>query len=164
MRQLLLVPVCFAALAVPVAVLASGGDGGFDGIVHTLESKYHVHATRIPFIGLMSFVARRATGGGVSGMHVAEFDNFSANMDGDELNHMVEQKLGSGWERVIRETSRSGESQTLIFMKPEGERMGMFVLDADGHELDVVQISVDPKHLNESLSKYSKQPPADTQE
>ncbi len=157
MRPLVLVPVCFAALAVPVAVLASGGEGGFNGVVHTLETKYHVHATRIPFIGLISFAARRASGGGVSNMHVAEFDDFTANMDGDELNKMVEEKLGAGWERVIRETSRDGASQTLIFMKPEGDRMGMFVLDADGHELDVVQISVDPKHLTENVEKYRKQ-------
>jgi hypothetical protein len=83
-------------------------------------------------------------------------------MDGDELNHMVEEKLGTGWERVIRETSKDGAAQTLIFMKPQGERMGMFVLDADGHELDVVQISVDPSHLKESVAKYSKQPTGDS--
>ncbi len=32
--------------------------------------------------------------------------------------------------------------------------MGLFVLDLDGHEMDVVQISVDPNHLNENLGKY----------
>jgi len=164
MRALVLVPVCFVALAVPVAVLAGGGEGGFDGVVHMLESKYHVHATRIPFVGLMSFIAHRATHGGVSAMHVAEFDDFSATMDGDDLNQMVEEKLGAGWERVIRETSKDGAAQTLIFMKPEGERMGMFVLDADGHELDVVQISVDPSHLKESVAKYSKQSTEDRKE
>jgi hypothetical protein len=39
-------------------------------------------------------------------------------------------------------------------MHPEGDKMGMFVLDADGHELDVVQISVDPAHLAESVARY----------
>jgi hypothetical protein len=55
---------------------------------------------------------------------------------------------------VIRETSRKSNNQTLIFMHPEGPRMGLFVLDLDGHEMDVVQVSVDPNHLNESLGKY----------
>jgi len=32
--------------------------------------------------------------------------------------------------------------------------MGLFVLDLDGHEMDVVQVSVDPNHLNESIGKY----------
>jgi hypothetical protein len=32
--------------------------------------------------------------------------------------------------------------------------MGMFVLDLDGHEMDVVQMSVDPDHLSQSIGKY----------
>ena len=153
MRRFVFVAVCFVALLIPMAVLASGGELGFDGVVRTLEVKYHVRATRIPFMGLISLISRKATEGGVSNMHVAEFDDFSEAMDGEELNRMVEQKLGPTWERVIRETSRHGE-QTLIFMHPEGQRMGLFVLDASGNELDVVQISVDPAHLNDKLNEY----------
>ncbi len=154
MRRYLFVPVCFVSLLVPVVVLAGGADG-FDGVVSTIETKYHAHATRIPFLGLVSMISHQATEAGVSNLHVAEFDDFSANMDGEELNRLVESKLGQGWERVIRETSRNGKSQTLIFMHPEGSRMGMFVLDADGHELNVVQISVDPDHLAENIQHYS---------
>lgn len=154
MKRLVLIPVCFVALAVPVVVLASGAEGGFDGVVSSIESRYHVRAQRIPFLGLISFISHKATRGGVSGMHVAEIDNFHADLDGEELNRIVEQKLGSGWERVIRETSRQSNNQTLIFMHPEGPRMGLFVLDLDGQEMDVVQVSVDPHHLNENLGKY----------
>ena len=154
MRRFVFVLVCFVALLIPMAVLASGGEGGFDGVVRTLELKYHVRATRIPFMGLVSMISRRATEGGASDMHVAEFDGFSEETDGEELNRLVEQKLGPEWERVIRETSRYGESQTLIFMHPEGRRMGLFVLDASGHELDVVQVSVDPAHLSDKLNEY----------
>ena len=154
MRGFLLIPVCAVALAVPVVVLAGGSQGGFDGVVSTIESRYHIHATRIPFMGLISFVSRRATHGGVSGMHVAEFEHLSGPMDGAELNAIVQEKLGSGWERVVRETSRKGTEQTLIFMRPEGNRMGLFVVDYEGQEMDVVQVSVDPDHLNESVGRY----------
>jgi hypothetical protein len=154
MRRLVLIPICFLALAVPVVVLANGAQGGFDGVVSSIESRYHVHAQRIPFLGLIRFISHKATNGGVGGMHVAEIDDFHADVDGEELNKMVEQKLGSDWERVIRETSRKGNSQTLIYMHPEGPRMGLFVLDLDGHEMDVVEVSVDPNHLNENLGKY----------
>jgi len=149
-----MIPICFVALAVPVVVLAGSGGSGFDGVVNSLETRYQVHATRIPFLGLISLISRKATHNGVSGIHVAEFENFHGDVDGEELNSMVEQKLGHGWERVIRETSRRGGEQTLIFMHPEGNRMGLFVLDIDGHEMDVVQVSVDPDHLNENLSRY----------
>ena len=74
MRRLWLIPIGFVALLVPVAVLAGSGEGGFDGVVHSIESRYHVRATRIPFMGLVSLVSRKATHGGVGGLHVAEFD------------------------------------------------------------------------------------------
>ena len=154
MRRFLFIPVCFVALLVPVVVLAGGGEGGFDGVVRTIETKYHVRATRIPFIGLISFVSRQATHGGVSNIHIAEFEYFSPAIDGEELNQLVVSKLGASWERVIRETSRNSENQTLIFMRPEGSRMGLFVIDADGHDLNVVQVSVNPDHLNETINRY----------
>ncbi len=157
--------ICFVALLVPVVVLAGGSPVGFDAVVHTLETRYHAHATRIPFLGLVSLVSSAATRQGVGDLHVAEFDDFTASVDGDELNHIVEQKLGPGWERIIRETSRhnapEGASapergdQTLIFMHPEGSRVGLFVLDLDGREMDVVQVSVNPDHLNQSINQYS---------
>jgi hypothetical protein len=143
---------CGVVLIVPVAALA-GSDSGFNGVVNSIEGRYGVHATRIPFMFLVSLVAHKATNGGMSGVRIAEFDNFSAPVDGDELNAMVEQKLGAGWGRMIRETSR-GKEQTLIFAHPEGNRMGLFVVDLDGSELDVVQVSVDPSHLHATIDKY----------
>jgi hypothetical protein len=68
---------------------------------------------------------------------------------------MVEEKLGAGWERIIRETKREGNEQTLIFIYPEGDRMGLFVVDLDGHEMDVVQVSVDPNHLKEKIGSLN---------
>jgi hypothetical protein len=56
---------------------------------------------------------------------------------------------------MIRDTSRKGHEQTLIFIHPEGTRMGMFIVDLDGHEMDVVQVSVDPDHLQDSIGHYS---------
>jgi hypothetical protein len=134
-------------------VLASGATG-FDSVVSSIEIRFHAHATRVPFLCIASLVAHTATHGGVSGVHIAEFEHFSAQVDGDELNRMVEEKLGRGWERIIRETSRKGGQQTLIFAHPDGGRMGLFVLDLNGPELDVVQVSVDPDHLNESIARY----------
>jgi hypothetical protein len=155
MRRLIWIPICFIALLVPVVVLAGGSGAGFNGVVDSIESRYHVHATRIPFTGLVSFIARKGTHGGVGNLHVAEFEHFSAGVDGDELNQLVEEKLGEGWERIIRETSHhKGGEQTLIFVRPEGNRMGMFVVDLDSNNLDVVQLSVDPDHLSDSIDHY----------
>lgn len=154
MRRLWLIPIVMIALIVPVGVLAGGGEDGFDGVVQSIETRYHVHATRIPFLGLIGLVSRKATHEGVSGLRLAEFESFSEEVDGDELSQMVAEKLGSGWERMIRETSKQGNQQTLIFIHPEGERMGLFVVDLDGHEMDVVQVSVDANHLDDDIGRY----------
>ena len=142
------------AVIVPWVALAAGGEGGFDGVVNSIESRYRAHAMRIPFLGLASLVAGTATHGGVAGVHVAEFEHFPASVDGSELDRMVEEKLGQGWEPMIRETSRHGGEQTIIFAHSEGKRMGLFILDLNGNELDVVQVSVDPDRLNETIGKY----------
>src|ERR1035441_7188233 len=98
MKRLWLIPILLAALVVPAMVLAASGEG-FDGVVRSIENRYHVRATRIPFLGLVSLIARKATNNGVGNLHVAEFESFSGPVDGEELNRMVEQKLGNGWER-----------------------------------------------------------------
>lgn len=153
MRLWLWLPLCTAA-AVVLLVAMAPRETGFNGVVTSIESRYHSHATKIPMMGLLSTIALGATHGGVGDVHVAEFEHFSGPVDGDELNRVVEDRIGRGWDRMIRETSRNGKEQTLIFSRPEGSRMGLFVVDLDGHELDVVQVSVDPDHLNETIAQY----------
>ena len=60
MRPWLWIPICCVALLVPVIVLAGSGSG-FDGVVNSIESRYHVQATHIPFMGLASLIAYRAS-------------------------------------------------------------------------------------------------------
>ena len=145
---------CLVVVVPWIAHAAGAEGGGFDGVVSAVEHRYHAHATRIPFLWLASMVAGQATHGGVAGVHVAEFEHFDKAVDSEELNRMVEEKLGQGWQRMIRETSRHGNEQTLIFARPNGRRMGLFILDLDGSEMDVVQVSVDPDQLNQTISKY----------
>ena len=155
MRHLFWIPAILVALAVPAVVLAGSGNG-FDGVVNSIESRYSVHAHRIPFMGLISFIARRATHGEVGGVHVAEFEHFDKKVDGHELDRMVSKKVvGHGWERVIRETRREGGDQTLVFMRKEGKHMGLFVVDLDGHEMNVVQVSVDPEFVEANIQDFT---------
>jgi hypothetical protein len=155
-----LIPVGLAAVMTPAILLAAGGHGdwsgghGFDAVVHGIESRYGVHATRIPFMGLISGIAGISTHGGVHNLHVAEFENFPGPVDGDELNDLVANRVGEGWMRMIRETSRGGGDQTLIYIRPEGDRIGMLVVERDEHEMNVVQISVNPDKLDDEISHH----------
>jgi len=141
-------------IVVPWIAHAAGGGGGFDGVVSSIEHRYDVRATRIPCMGIASLVAGAVTHGGVAGVRVAEFEHFDKSADGEELNRIAEEKLGEGWQRIIRETSRHGNEQTLIFARSEGKRMALFILDLDGSEMDVVQVSVNPDNLSKTIDKY----------
>ena len=57
------IPIAAVVVLVPTAVVlaATGEGGGFDGVVDSIESQYHVHATRIPMMGLVSLIAGAAT-------------------------------------------------------------------------------------------------------
>ena len=157
-RYAIFLPLGLAAVMTPAIMLAAGGGGtGFDAVVHGIESRYHAHANRIPFMMLISGVAGIATHGGVRGLHVAEIENLTTPVDGAELNALVEQRVGPGWSRMIRDTTRSGgveSGQTLIYVRPDGDRMGMLVVDLEGREANVVQISVDPDHLSDEISQH----------
>ena len=153
-RFAMLVAIGLAAVMTPLILLAAGGGGGgFDSVVHGIESHYGVHATRIPFMGLMSGIAGIATHGGVRGLHVAEIEHLEGPVDGAELNALVEKRVGKGWERMIRETGKDGD-QTLIYVKPDGNRMGLLIVDRDSHEINVVQVSVGPDHLDDDMGQF----------
>jgi hypothetical protein len=153
-KRLLWIPIGLLVLGVPAVVMAGGGEG-FNGVVSGIEGRYHVRATRIPFLGLISLISGQATHHGVGDLHVADFENFSPDVDSSDLNSLVEDKLGPGWQCMIRETSRHGGEQTLIYVHPEGKRMGMFVLDRESNELNVVQVSVDPEHIDDDIGHYT---------
>ena len=155
----LLVPLGIAAVMTPAIMLAAGGNGqGFDAVVRSIELRYNAHATRIPFMGLISGIAGLSTHGGVRGLHVAEFEHFrgdgDAPVDGAEFNALIEKHVGQGWQRIIRESSRDGGEQSLIYVRPEGDHLGMMVVDLDGRELDVVQLSMNPDQLMNEVSKH----------
>ena len=149
-----LVAAGLTAVMTPAILLAAGGGMGFDAVVHGIESRYHVHATRIPFMGLISGIAGISTHGGVRGLHVAEIEHLEGPVDGAELNALVEQYAGAGWQRIIRETSRSGDEQSLIYVRPDGDRLKMLVVDLDNHEMNVVQMSMNPDRLADEMSNH----------
>jgi hypothetical protein len=143
------------AAMTPAILLAAGGAGvGFDAVVRGIETRYHAHANKIPFMGLMSLVAGHATHGGVRGIHVAEIEHLDGPVNGTELNALVAEHMGAGWQRIVRDTSRSGDEQSLIYVKPQGTRLGMLVVDLDHKDMNVVQISINPDKLSDEIIEH----------
>jgi len=134
-----------AAVLLPVAARAASGHD-FDDVVSAVEQRYSAHATRVPMMGLVSFCAHVATGGGVKGLKVAELDHLSAAPNPAQLEQLVTGSLGAGWQPFVKEVSRNGE-MNVIYAQPDGSAMRMMIADYEHGELDLVRVEVNGERL-----------------
>jgi hypothetical protein len=134
---------------VPVTGCAASGHD-FDAVVTAVQTRYPAHVQKVPLMGLISFCARVATGDGVKGMQVAEFENFRHAPDAAELDRLVSETLGSGWQRFVTTRDRNG-SVSLIFSQPDGRAMRLMIADYENGELDLVRIEVNGKRMQHWL-------------
>jgi hypothetical protein len=134
-----------AAVVLPINVRAASGHD-FDAVVSAVERRYDARAEKIPMMGLVSFCGWIATGGGVKGIRVAEFDHFAVPADTDELDKLVSSSLGGEWERMVTERTRN-QSLSLVYVQPDGHAMRMLIADYEHGELDVVRIEVNAERL-----------------
>ncbi len=130
---------------IPVSGCAASGHD-FDAVVSAVETRYPAHVERVPMMGLISFCARVATRDGVKGMQVAEFEGFRKAPDAAELDRLVSETLGSGWQRFVTEHDRNG-NVSLIFSQPDGEAMRLMIADYEHGELDLVRVEVNGKRM-----------------
>jgi hypothetical protein len=130
------------------AVVAVGAASGhdFDAVISAVEHRYEVRAERLPMMGFVSFIARVTTGGGVKGMKIAEFDHLGTVSDPAELEKLVGDSLGGGWQQFAVERSRNGED-SIIYVQPSGSAMRMLIADYEHGELDVVRVEVNGDRL-----------------
>lgn len=133
------------AVILPLTVRAAGNHD-FDAVVSAVEHRYDARAEKIPMMGLVSFCGWVATGGGVRGLKIAEFDHFSGPGDPAELDKLVNDSLGGDWQRFVAERERNGELN-LIYAQPDGHAMRMLIVDYEHGELDVVRVEVNADRL-----------------
>ena len=133
------------AVVLPLTVRAAGNHD-FDAVVSAVEQRYDARAERIPMMGLVSFCGWVATGGGVRGLKIAEFDHFVGPADPADLDKLVNDSLGGEWQRFVAERERNGE-MNLIYAQPDGHAMRMLIVDYEHGELDVVRVEVNADRL-----------------
>jgi hypothetical protein len=131
--------------AIPIAALASSPHD-FEAVITAVEHRYSAHVERVPMMGFVNFCAWVATGGGVKGMRVAEFDNLPEAPDSDELQKLVRDSLGPNWEPFVTSREANGEV-SVIYVQPVGGSMRMMIADYQSHELDLIRIEVNSDRL-----------------
>ncbi len=153
-----------AALMVAAMVMAATPQGGvkaasdddrsFHGLENAVETRWQGHAQHIPMQWLVSGAAGLYTHGGVSRLRVAEIDGLPKRLDGAELEAMAEKEMSAGWQRIIRDQSRDADEQSLIYVKPEGDRLAMMVVSFDHGEMDIVQMAIHPDQLSRQMRRW----------
>lgn len=134
-----------AAVVLPITMRAASGHD-FEDVVSAVQTRYSVKAERVPMMGFVSLCAHVATGGGVKGMKIAEFDNLPKAPEPGEFESLVRVTLGSGWQPFVTERSNSGEVN-IIYVQPDGESVRMFIANYEHGELDLVRMELNADRL-----------------
>jgi hypothetical protein len=87
----------------------------------------------------------------LEGIYVREYDfDKPGQYTPADLQRVRSQFAGSDWSPMVRERSKTGGEDTDVYIKMvNGKVQGLFVLDAEPKELDLVYIvgSIDPEEL-----------------
>jgi len=144
-----------AVLLLGMAATCPASDHDFDGVVTGLEQHYGIHGYRLPLMGFAGFCARIATGGGVKGLRVAQFEHLEGGpIDADDISRVIGEQLGSEWRPVVKDHERHGAEQTVIYAHEVGHSMRMLVANYENGELNVVRVELD----GDQLAHWMKHP------
>ncbi len=88
----------------------------------------------------------------LNGIYVREYEFDKAGQyTPADLQRVRSQFAGSDWSPMVRERSKTGEEDTDVYVKVvNGKMQGIFVLNAEAKELDLVYVvgSLDPEDLS----------------
>jgi hypothetical protein len=137
-----------ALLAVALAPPALAADSEFNGLVSSIERRYQVRREHIPLIGLVSFCAWVYTKGGVKGFRVADFENVDARVSADDLDSLVQEKLGASWNVILRSHRKDNRDDTIIYARSAGDKFQVLIAEIENNELSLVRVRINANSLS----------------
>ena len=139
-------------LAVSIPVLVAASD--FNGLVREFSRQTGAHQTKIPFFGLARFVVAVSHPAGTSELKLAVFENVNGRQ-GDFVDTAEGLASGGGWNRIIRVRSKKGAGEfTNIYMRPQGNRLGMLVTTVDNSDAVFLQVCIKPEELDKFIDEH----------
>jgi hypothetical protein len=131
-----------------------GADFNFNHLVSNIENRYQIRHQHIPFMGFASFCAHIATGGGVRGLHIADFEEIGSRIPSDDFDSFVHSQLGDTWSVIVRSHERATNEDTIIYARTDGNRFVLLIADLENGELSLVKVGVDAEHLPRWLNDH----------
>lgn len=133
-----------------VMAAAAPAAAGFNSIASTIERTQHVRPKWIPFMGLGRIVVHLMKPNGVHDFKIAIYDGGRISPDVD-LTSIVRDKIGSGWQQMIRSRSLKDHENATIWAKPDGDTVRMMILSQESDETVLVEVAVDPEIFADSI-------------
>lgn len=128
---------------------------GADAIGRAIEQQYHVHGEHAPMLGMVNVMMHGFGAHGLKLKTVVDLEGFAGPVDVSAMEQLVEAHAGAGWDRIVRAQEKHGAELSLIYMRMEGKKIGMLVVEVDGREVNLVQMSMNPDLVTESIEKYA---------
>jgi hypothetical protein len=138
-------------LASPLAA----GEPSFDHLVTTLSR--HYQAKPAAGLGLATFIARLFTPSGMHRLRLAVFDQVpepAGEGGGDRLEQLVREAVDPSYSPFIRVTSNPRQQCTYVFLRQDGQRFDLLLVNAERRKAVVMGMRLDP----EALQKWVDEP------
>jgi len=141
-------------MALVLASFLSGGaalarDRSFAAVMRGLEQDYDLREQKVPCMWLVKCLIKVAPKHGVSRLDFALFEerNVRELAAAPDLDARIQTMLGSGWRPFVQVDSSKDKERVLIFARPDGRRMDLFILSCEPDEGVAVFFRANPDAL-----------------
>ncbi len=145
-----------AVLAASIATPALAADAEFKNLVSGIEQRYQVRHEHIPLIGLISFCSWVYTRGGVRGFRFADFEDTGSRISADDIDALVQVKLGASWTVILRSHEKETHEDTIIYVRPNGDKFLVLIADVENGELSLVKLSLNGNKLSKWVNDQER--------
>ncbi|MFN2455450.1 MAG: hypothetical protein ABR577_14645 [Pyrinomonadaceae bacterium] len=132
------------------AATACAKDKAFAAVSAHLKTRYQAKQRRIPFLGLAGFAVKLARPAGVKSFKLMVFENLQltdAANGGAELNSVLRNALGEGWQPLVRVYSKASNQQTYVYATSEGKTVKLMIVALEQAQATVVRVKLNPDAL-----------------
>ncbi len=123
-------------------------DRSFTSVLHGLQDEYQFKQRRVPGLWLAKCAVKVAHRRGVSKLDFAFFENDCFGRAAvPEFEERVHSMLGTGWRPFVQVNAPRRHERTLLFARPNGRHMDIFVLSLETDEAVALFARIHPKSM-----------------
>jgi hypothetical protein len=130
----------------------------FGGIVHHIETEYHVHRNYRFFMAFAGIAVKLSHFAGVKSCKMAIFENqhlLGAASDA-QLDGIVQSTGKSGWQPLIKNFSRRSGERNYIYAQSSGKDLKLLMISVEPDEAVVAQLKIDANKLSQFIKDHSE--------